>query len=379
MFDGISSLIAGRPAGSSHLPAPAAGTTQPTSGSASTHASGVTPAAIVDGFSTRLGSVFNRTFDRSLETVFEQGAAGAFDDPGLALAEQLAAQRLRVARNQVSGTLADDVAAQRDLYAVRVAQSEARLQNVSTSLAQQFPAAAKLPSASTGQWDPATFTPRSAEEAEALAQRLVVDATEGAARLEIVQTQLDAARLEARQHGSTPETQAKVRQLEAAYDRQRAYVDSLATAVDRQSGGSMTQAGIAAMAGRSLRNAGDIPVDELVDAMRTSGMSDAQIQRVVGASELAVEQERTPGGSVRLKRIATKLTETLILQFNHQREAFAERMRDRDQRRDAERQALDARAHERRQRDQIARANAQTRAWLDAAAAARAQARRHHA
>ena len=196
----------------------------------------------------RFGGVFQTTFTGTMATVYERGASGEFDDQTLALAEQAAMHRLRAAQQQaanvqpvaagsvpagpeggiggdapvgdaapgsvmggggtapVGANAAPDavsvgVSEQRELHAVRVRQSEARLANISQTLARDLPLAAGLVSASSGTWDPATFVPQTKHQAEALAHRLVVDGMEAAARLEIVKTQLDGAVFEVSQGG----------------------------------------------------------------------------------------------------------------------------------------------------------------------------------
>jgi len=314
--------------------------------------------------SARFSSVFQQSFNQNMATVFERGVSGAFDDPTIKLQEQAALQRLRAAaqgaRHPAPATHVDgadaaptspavdhsaEVAARRDLNEARVRQSEARLDNISSSLAAEFPKAAAMPSASTGSWDPATFVPRSAEEAEAFAQRMVIDATEGAARLEIVQTQLDAATFEARAGSGDP---AKVAQLQAAYDRQRAYVDKLAAIVDGQSGGMVTDAGEDAMGGHTLRGANDMPVEEIEQSLRASGMSERQIRRVIGATELSVEEEKTPGGSPRLREISSAMTASLIAKFDRDRERFREEERKTEEQQAIARRRRDERAQEKR-------------------------------
>lgn len=366
----------------------------------------------------RFGTVFSSTFSDTMATVFQRGASGEFDDRTLALEEQAALQRLRMAQQAArersdagSDAAATDasgaggasagpeapaagganaapvgaaVAEERNLYAVRVRQSEARLANVSASLQRDFPLAAQLVSASTGTWDPATFVPQTREQAAAFAQRLVIDATEAAARLEIVKTQLDAARFELAQGGGE-QVRALVANLEAAYERQKGYVDKLATIVDRQTGGQMAAAGDDALAGRTMRDAGDLPVSELAASLREGGMSEEQVRRVVGAGEVSVEQEKTPGGSERLKAMASELTRTLVTQFNRRLQEH----RDEFQRQE-ERRADDRRLEERRQdrkrterglveqaaADRAAQQDAEFQQWIQALAAREAAQRR---
>lgn len=330
----------------------------------------------------RFGSVFTSTFSDTMATVFQRGASGEFDDRTLALEEQAALQRLRMAqqaaaarpgtsaggptegRGAMAGPDAEpvdggrDAAAgvavreQRSLYAVRVRQSEARLSNISASLQRDFPLAAQLVSASTGTWDPASFVPQTREQAAAFAQRLVIDATEAAARLEIVKTQLDAARFELAQGGGE-QVRALVAGLESAYERQKQYVDKLATIVDQQTGGQMSDAGDAALAGRGMRGAGDLPVAELAASLRDGGMSEEQVRRLVGAGEVAVEQEKTPGGSVRLKAMASELTRTLVGQFNRRLQEHRDEFRRQEERRTEDRR-IDERRRERKRVEQRA-------------------------
>ncbi len=340
----------------------------------------------------RFGGTFSNTFTNTMATVYERGLAGEFDDRTLALEEQAALQRLRIAQQQAGvkpvgtdgvpgsggvsgggpveggGDAAPDgvggegpagganaaheatkvvVEQQRELYAVRVRQSEARLANISVSLKQDFPLAEQLVSASTGTWDPATFVPQSEEQAAAFAQRLVIDATEAAARLEIVKTQLDAARFELEQGGGA-EVAKLVTELEAAYDRQKTYVEKLATIVDQQSGGMMTDAGIDAMNGDTMRGENDLPVDEIVEALREEGFTEEQIKKVVCASEVAVEQEKTPGGSPRLKAMASEMTRTLLAQFNQSVERMREETRRQEEQRTEQRRIEDKRNERRR-------------------------------
>ncbi|MCW2923150.1 MAG: hypothetical protein JWM98_554, partial [Thermoleophilia bacterium] len=247
------------------------------------------------------------------------------------------------ASTAASGGSTEVVAEQRELYGVRVRQSEARLANISASLRADYPAAARLASASTG-WDPETFVPKTKEEAEAFAQRMVIDATESAARLEIVKTQLDSATFEAQTTGS-PAATAQAAKLQADFDRQKTYVDKLARIVDTAAGGAVTDKGADAMRGRTMRNDGDIPIAEMVTALRDAGMTEGQIARTVGASELGVEQERTPGGSETLKTVAkTSADWTWANRFNLQQARRAE-----DRRIEAKRRERQADEDEQRQ------------------------------
>lgn len=336
----------------------------------------------------RFGGTFRQTFRSTLDTVFERGMSGEFDDQTIALEEQAALQRLRIAQQQASSEIVPNrdtsvedgiganaaptaptpavsgggstgasnaVAAQREVYALRVRQSEARLLNISSSLRRDFPLAEQLASASTGTWDPETFVPQTREQAAALAHRLVIDATESAARLEILKTQLDAARFELAQagQGGNSDLTQRIASLEQAYDRQKIYVDKLAKVVDRQSGGQMSEAGSDALAGQTLRGANDLPVAEIAAALRSEGFSEDQIRRVVGATEVAVEQEVTPDGSPRLKKMASAMTKALLAEFNSRVEKNAKETRRQENER-AERQRSEKKRDERKQADERA-------------------------
>jgi hypothetical protein len=358
----------------------------------------------------RFGSVFQSTFSSSMATVFARGANGEFDDPTIALQEAAATQRLRAAQELASAggsgattttgasaaptatgsdaaqaaTMDVSAAAQREVYALREKQSEARLSNISSSLAREFPKGAELTSASTGTWDPATFKPRTRAEVEAFAQRMVIDATEAAARLDIVTNQLDAAKFDAA-HGGGAAATTKVAQLQAAYDRQRTYVDKLAKIVDDQSGGEVSDAGQDAIDGNTMRDGGDKPVDEIVATLRRSGMDNEQVARVVGAQELSVEEDRTPGGSPRLRKIADDMTATLLKQFNKLHEKLEDARQQDEEERELQRARDDAHAQAHRadetrmdqaQRQRSAQRQADFQHWMETLADAQAQQRR---
>ncbi|MCW2972794.1 MAG: hypothetical protein JWN72_1067 [Thermoleophilia bacterium] len=299
-----------------------------------------TRASSANALTSKLNSLFTNTFQSNLQTVFTRGAAGEFDDAKLTLAEQAAMTKLELARRapapiatdgadaapdtEVTGggaTGADSaaaVSAERDVYQVRVAQSEARLQNISTKLRAEYPEAAALASASTGTWDPAAYRPKTKADVTAFAQRMVIDATEGAARLDIVKNELDAARLEAKSAPSTAAT-ALVTKLEADFKRQQDYVKKLATIVDSASNGLVSDAGKDALAGTSLRTDADVSTSELAAEMRKNGFSDADIAKVVGQGELAIEEEQTEGGSQRLRQVVDQSITSLMLKFDRER------------------------------------------------------------
>jgi predicted transcriptional regulator len=382
--------------------------------------------AALDGF----GSVFTSSLRSTMATVYERGAAGEFDDRTLVLEEQAALQRLRLAQQAAAaarpvgtdgvpvadgepdganaapdaqGTPAVDgggpapaanvaVAEQRELHAVRIRASEARLAKISAELPREYPLAALLETASAGTWDPETFVPQTREQAEAFAQRIVIDVTQSAARLEILKNQLDSARFELAQGGASAQLQQQVVELEAAYERQKSYVHKLARVADRQSGGMVTDAGDDVAAGRTMRGLADIGSEELAESLRAEGLSEAQVRLLLGATEVAVEQEKSPEGSQRLKAMASEMTRTLVAQFNRrvqehteerarQEERRAEERRDDDkraERRRAEEKSVDERVEDRRAQQQAslqaqelraAQRDAEFRQWVEQLAA----------
>ncbi|MCW2949356.1 MAG: hypothetical protein JWN41_369 [Thermoleophilia bacterium] len=339
-YDGIANVVTGLSASPRALSSVTSANTGPQSGDAKR-----VPAA-TNPLSTKLDSIFRSTVQRDLQTFFTRGAAGEFDDPALSLAEQAAATRLELLRREaaagrpVNTASPDSVArdlpstpegaapvsgggptseaattgAERELSSVRLAQSEARLQIISKKLRAEYPAAATIDSASIR--DPKTFQPRTRAEVKAFAQRMVIDAAEGAARLEIVKNQLDIARADARVQPS-PETAAKVAELAATFKRQKVYVQQLAAIVDDTSQGGVTDAGVDAMAGHTARSSTDLSARELAGELRANGATEDEIAQVVGAQELSVEEAVTPGGSTRLRQLADTMLTTLLLKFDN--------------------------------------------------------------
>lgn len=265
---------------------------------------------------------FNTSFQRTAATVFDIAAGGGFDDEVLARKEANLLDRLRGAASQFGGdvlggggsggptvvggshaapvvSVNDFNATARELLDVRLEQSKARVAKVGQQLAARYPAAASIPNG----YNPTTYIPKSEDDARAFAERIAVDLTTGAAELEVVKSNLDIARFEAENRGVNPATDAKVAALQAQYDRQIAAVDSLAVAVDKVTGGAVSDVGEDVLAGQSLRAAEDVPVEALAAEMRRAGLDEDSIEAVTGAGELAVEEAQSPGGSKRLDTI----------------------------------------------------------------------------
>jgi hypothetical protein len=345
----------------------------------------------VDGvLSKSFNDYFKSTFQSDLQTVFSRGAAGEFDDKNLSLAEQLASNKLKqlqsikapapragssggadggviaagasdgsvtgasvsggsvtgasVTGASVAGGGSVDMStttaqAERDLFTIRIAQSNARLVNIASKLNAEYPAAASIESASAGTYDPLTYQPKTKVEVVAFAQRMVIDATEGAARLEIVKNELDLARLTAKSNPSATAT-AKVTELTASFQRQKAYVATLAAVVDRESNSGLTDTGTSVLAGQTVRSATDLSAQELVTELRKQGASEAEIKQVVGIQEDSVDEAVTPGGSSKLRQLADTMLSSLMLKYDNMRqEARASQRRKEDDEKYVEKKA----------------------------------------
>lgn len=349
-----------------------------TGGSRADGTQGPTTATTMGAGGGSYGRVVERDYRRNLDTIFERGDAGEFDDPAAALREQAALARLRggtfaatavipgagtvdVAVTAGGATGAAAIAAERELYAAQAEKSASRLANISGKLRAEYPLAASLDSASTGTWDPATFRPSSRQEAKAFAQRMAIDTAEAAARLDVLKAQVDGARLDLQATGS-PEARAQLDELTGALERQLDYVAKLAGIVDDASHGSFTAAGEDALDGRTLRVADDVATRELVVEMRAQGFDDADIALMLGAGEIAIEEERTPGGSTRLREATDDMShhfaERLLTRSLEQRDEELRRIERKEveqratERRDAKRR--DAQRADQRREQQLA-------------------------
>jgi len=287
-------------------------------GSPTPRATGL-PLAGTGGASTpngRIGTIFDTTFKATFSDVTSQAVNGAWDDPTLRLEETAAVARLAAARAQlesatttapaagnlvpgggganaaptVNGSAAAGagqfISEQRGVLAIHVRQSTSRLDKISHDMSVKYPEAAKLASASTGTWDPEAFVPQDEAQAHAFAQRMAVDVVESSARLELIQTQLEAATFEARTTGS-PEAKALTASLQGDMERQLAYVEKLARIVQSGSNGKLAALGAEALAGNTARGADERSVGEFAGGLH--GMDDETVKTIVGASEVGVE------------------------------------------------------------------------------------------
>jgi hypothetical protein len=255
-----------------------------------------------------LSKIFARAFHRNLDTIFERARPTVDSDAdasghtlGRALPE--------------AATFLAAIDQRRNIVGQRLATSVTRLGEVAAKLDAEYPLADVLQPASTGTWDPATFQPRSEGEARAFAQRMAIDMTEAAARLDVVKNELDAARLDAQ---ATPNaaSQAKVKELTQSASRQMQYLAKLSSIVDNASEGSVADMGADALSGETLRSTtSDVSTRELAHEMRAMGFDQREVERMLGAGEVSVEEQRTPGGSERLRRIDAKMGQKMCVEF----------------------------------------------------------------
>ncbi len=299
-------------------------------------------------------------------------ASGEFDDPEIAA--QLAASQQSLAASETvhdvaiatpgvptganaapvattvfdasTGLIRDEATVQRLL----VAQAEARFTNIDAALRTDFPMAELLPSAETG-WDPATFVPTTPADAEAFAQRVVVDATRAAARLDVLVATRDAASVVARTTGD-PTAAAKLAELGRLVDDQVAYVDKLATIVDSSSNGALTDAGARTVRAAFAGGAEAAEVVRVGTAAKRSGASDQVVERLVGAAAIARERvSGRAGADRRVKAIAKDVSEFTWTNRHDLSGARAREERRIEERRSEERREETRRREVERQRD----------------------------
>ena len=280
-----------------------------------------------------------------ITTFRDRYASGEFDDANIA--SQLAASQNSLAASNVihhaaittpggadganaapaanvfdasSGLIRDEATVQRLL----VEQAEARFQNVDAALRHDFPLAELLPSAETG-WDPAAFVPTTPADAEAFAQRVVVDATRAASRLEVLVATRDAAAIVARTTGDAGAA-AKVTELGKLIDGQLAYVDKLAALVDSSSRGAVTEAGAATLKAARQGNAEAADVAKVGAAAKGTGASDQVVERLVGAA--AIARERVSGREGADRRLRKITAEVATFTFEHRDDLAGARRRE---------------------------------------------------
>lgn len=280
------------------------------------------------------------------------------------------------------------VAATRETHRLTIEHAKARLDALSTKLPARFALAAELPTATDGSWNPEDFRPRTRAEAEAFAQRMVVDVTMATARLEYLDAMRESVQFEATTLGSSA-ARTTLAQLDAEITAQQSIVDRIAMIVDTSSDGTLTDAGIAAAYGRSVRGELDVAGARLSRSLRARGMSEGAITRILGAGELAAEEVQAPAGS---QRLAAASTATASYTWTHRDNLKAaraddgrriearrqERVRQEEHRqaerreeRRAERQRLEERATERRLERRAFEARYGYRQWAEREAAER--------
>lgn len=311
----------------------------------------------------KLAPAFRTSFDAGIERVLDGATSGEFEDPQIAARIKALEQRLRQRSmaqlsptpplpragganggvaggtgGQRPGGLPDVVSASpveaRELLELQSQQAAARLSKVSASVRSRFHDWNADPHVARA--DLRTFTPRTREQAEAFAQRLVVELTEGAAKLEVAATQLELARFEA-QRAPNAEATREVAQLEAQHAALERYVIEVAEVVDRQSDDAVSRTAPAA----------DAQLGSVVGEAVRNGISGEDLEKLRKAVTIAGEEAAT-GNSQVVNDIQHQLSDTMfsIMRSKWRRD---EERAEQDQRR-YEHMRLEQRASERTQR-----------------------------
>lgn len=349
----------------------------------------ITPYDAAAHVRTTFAPLFTDTFTSSMSSVLADAASGAFDDAKLAGEAEQLTRRLQqyqagegaaavgvtaggptsgvgTARGAnaapTPGTVdptgpsgAAYVADQRRLLAVNQQQAEHRRQRVAESLPARFTTGAQLPSTLSGGLDPRTFRPANEQQAKALAERLAMDLTIGAAELEVLGTRLDVARFDAT-HAGGGAAQAAVGALEQQYAARQKALLELARIVDATTGTGQGLADVPAAA-RAALDAGQVV--RVASRARQAGASDADVETITDL-QVVVEDEARTGNSSYVHAVAARYTDTLL-----------EQMR-RDFREDMERDRQEwQRMMDRRADEAAAQRRAESRAADEQAAAVR--------
>lgn len=220
----------------------------------------------------------------------ERGAAGEFDDPGLAAVLELRA-------NDTNPFAVASV------LEMGVTQAEGRIHRLDVTMRAEFPLAASMPSASTG-WDIEAFVPRTRGEADAFAQRIVVDAVQAAAQLELLVARRERAAHRAR--AGDVAAAREVGELDRLVEGQLAYVDRLTRVVDSSADGVLTDSGAIA-----LSDARDDPelaamsegITAAIGAFVARASARGGARPFAGASAEGV-RERLIGAAAQARRVA---------------------------------------------------------------------------
>ena len=285
---------------------------------------------------------FQQTFTTSMSTVLTDALQGRFDDPTLTAETETLVQRLgrqaSIGQSQLGAPglrapvrdaimgggpaasaggggahAAPDAAAatgvagvaatadERRLLEIYSQQAEGRLSRVSASLHGRLGQGAAMPSAASGQLDIHNFKPQNEQQAAAFAERLAIDLTEGAARLDVVGTKLELARFDA-QAGST-QAAALVVSLEREYDAQQAFVIDVATVVDGASGNSIAKT--------AASTPDSVELSRVADTAAREGVERDDAELLSGAYSFAAEEDLT-GNSQLVNNLRQDLSTVLI-------------------------------------------------------------------
>jgi len=248
----------------------------------------------------------------------------------------------------------DVVATQHQLMELDVQQAQARQSKVHASLTQRFSSGAQLPSALTGQLDYHTFRPRTRADADAFAQRMAIDVTDGAAALEVTATKLQLAKADAALKPADAAASAAVAALVTQYDSQQARVLDMVQVVDAQTGGSISKDTPPSAPDRVMAAVSAAAVASNADPSTIATTIDklSRMDNIVG------QEATVPGGSTHLNRAVEAFAASFSQYIADEADRAAERQRDEQKQHDANLDD-DRRAEEKSQGSQQVEAHAQ--------------------
>lgn len=322
--------------------------------------------------SRRLAPTFQSAFRSTLGTMLADAVGGRFEDPHLTAEADSLVRRLAT-RQASDGAAAvganptasvaggggadaapapapaaslgvELIADERRLLEVYSQQAQQRLGRVSSSLNDRFQAGHSLPPAASGRLDYRNFRPKDKAEAQAFAERLAIDLTVGAAKLEAVATELDLVRHDA-QHSPSTANAATVKRLEVEYERQQQYVLDLADVVDGVSGDSIS--GVQASADNGQ-------LGKVISNAVRDGATHHDVAKLRKLHSLVVDEAAT-GNSALVNNVQQNVV-SMLLQMQLRSEHRKTEQQRRDNERAHEEQRLSQRSAERRSED--ARADA---------------------
>lgn len=237
--------------------------------------------------------------------------------------------------------------------------------------------------------DPATFQPTTPQEATAFANLMALRSVEAALQVEIVSTQLRAARLreviDGAGSGDPPSVTAQggpsAKELKSQLRAANTEVEKYASIVDQKSDHTLSKLGQQVLDGETVREGGVEQARQLQTALKESGLDESAVKLALGANELSHELTETPDdagkGFNRVRDIGRRMLGCLLRDMNERAEKRAKE----EERQSAERQRDDERYRakhaERRDAERLAQSRRAESRQQDAAAQARSQAQTH--